>query len=130
MTRQFHGILKRGAILLALALPFLLPAQALAETITFVNDTKGTMVVQLATAVKGGVRRGPPYTLKPGEKVSINLPGNKLVNVYDARLPNRPLFQGTIPASTEDGAYSIKQPDPRVPKVEVEMVKPAMKPSR
>jgi hypothetical protein len=130
MTRQQHGILKRGAILVALLVPFLLPAQALAETIVFVNDTRGTVVVQLATVMRGGVRRGAPQTLGPGEKASFVVPGNKLVNIYDARLPNRALFQGTISASPTDGVYSITQPDLRLPKVEVEQVKPAMKPGR
>jgi hypothetical protein len=130
MTRRWHGILKSAALALAVSLPFVLPAQALAETLIFVNDTKATLVVQLATVVRGGARRSPPYTIGPGEKVSVALPGNKLVNVYDARLPNRVLFQGTIPASPQDGVYSIKQPDPRLPKVEMEMVKPSMAPKR
>lgn len=126
MTRQSHGILKTGAILLALTLPFVLPAQALAETIEIVNNTKGTLVVQCAAVIKGAVRRGAPTTLGPGDKMTITVPGNKLINVYDARLPNRTLYQGTIPASATDGVYSIKQPDPRIPKVEMEMVKPGM----
>jgi hypothetical protein len=131
MTRQFRGILKTGAITVALALPFLLPSQALAETVVFVNDTKGTVVVQVAAVVRGAVRRGTPTTLGPGEKMSVTVLGNKLVNVYDARFPNRMLFQGTVTASPTDGAYSIKQPDARLPKVEMEMVKPpAMMPRR
>ncbi|HKI37820.1 MAG TPA: hypothetical protein VKA46_38560 [Gemmataceae bacterium] len=123
MTRRLRGILKTGAMVIALALPFLLPAQALAETIVIVNDTKGTVVVQVATVIRGAVRRGAPTTLGPGEKTSITVLGNKLVNVYDARFPNKMLFQGTITASKDDGIYAIKQPDPRLPKVEVDMVK-------
>ena len=49
-----------------------------------------------------------------------------MVNVYDARLPNRLLFTGTIPASTNDAAYSIKHADPRLPKIDVELIKPAV----
>ena len=124
MNRQPHTFLKRSAILIALALPFLLPVKALAETIVFVNDTNHTIVVQVATVVRGKVIRGAPCTLKAGEKVPISVPGNKLVNIYDARLPTRLLFQGTVPASLVDAAYSIKQSDPRLPKVDVEMVKP------
>jgi hypothetical protein len=130
MTRQLRGILKRGAITLAVLLPFVLPGQALAETLVFVNDTKGTLVVQVATVIRGAVRRGAPTTLGPGEKMKVTVPGNKLVNVYDARFPNRMLFQGTIASSPTDGIYSIKQPDVRLPKVEMEMVKPAMMPGR
>ncbi len=125
MNRQSRGLLKGGAVLIALALPFVLPAQSLAEDLIFVNDTKGTLVVQVATVVRGTVRRGAPCTLGPGEKTKVAVLGNKLVNVYDARFPNRMLFQGTLPASAENGIYSIKQPDLRIPKVNMEIVKPA-----
>jgi hypothetical protein len=132
MTRQLNGLLKRGAMLIALALPFVLPAKGLAEDLVFVNDTKGTLVLQVAAVVRGTVRRGAPITLKPGDKTTISVLGNKLINLYDARFPNRMLFQGTIPASTDNAIYSVTQPDLRVPKVSVDMVKPAamMKPSR
>jgi hypothetical protein len=123
MSRRWRGILKTGAIAVALALPLLLPAQALAETIVIVNDTKATVVVQVACVVRGAVRRGAPMTLGPGEKTSINVLGNKLVNIYDARFPNRTLFSGTVPAAREDGVYAIKRPDPRMPKLDLEMVK-------
>ena len=85
-------------MLIALALPFVLPTQSLAEDLIFVNDTKGTLVIQVATVVRGTVRRGA-CTLGPGEKTKISVLGNKLINVYDARFPNRMLFQGTLPAS-------------------------------
>jgi len=124
MTRQRHYILKRSAIWIAVALPFLLPAAASAETLVFVNDTNQTVVVQVAAVVRGKVVRGAPCTLKAGEKVPISVLGNKLVNVYDARLPNRLMFTGTIPASPMDAAYSITQPDPHLHKVDVEMLKP------
>jgi len=126
MTPQRHHILKRSAILIAVVLPFLLPAQGLAETLVFVNDTNQKIVVQVAAVVRGKVVRGAPCTLKAGEKVPINVLGNKLVNVYDAKLPNRLLFTGTIPASPADAAYSIKQTDARLPKVDIEMIKPAV----
>jgi hypothetical protein len=126
MTRQLHGILKRGAMLVALALPFVLPTQALAETIIFTNDTKATVVVQVATVIRGAVRRGTPTTLGPGEKMRVTVLGNKLINIYDARMPNRVLFQGTISASPDDCHYAIKHPDARLPKLDLEMVKPAM----
>jgi hypothetical protein len=125
MTRQSHGLLKRGAVLIALALPFVLPTKGLAEDLVFVNNTKGTLVLQVATVVRGTVRRGAPITLGPGDKTTVSVPGNKLINLYDARFPNRVLFQGTLPASADNAAYSVTQPDLRVPKVSVDMVKPA-----
>src|SRR6476661_1223741 len=74
MIRPLGGILKRGAITLAVLLPFVLPAQALGETLVFVNDTKGTVVVQVATVIRGAVRRGAPTTLGPGEKMKVTVP--------------------------------------------------------
>lgn len=125
MIRQSHGLWKRGAILIALALPFVLPTQGLAEDLLFVNDTKATLVLQVATVVRGTVRRGAPITLVAGDKTKISVPGNKLINLYDARFPNRMLFQGTLPSALENAVYSITQPDLRVPKVKVEKAKPA-----
>ena len=124
MIRHQPGIDTRALPLLALAVLGLLPASSEAEAITFVNDTKAPLVVQMAIAVRGGIRRDRPYQVAPGEKVRVILLGNKLVNVYDARVPNRALFQGTLNASPNDQAFSIK-PDPRgLPKVILEPVKP------
>jgi hypothetical protein len=124
MTRQPPGIGKKGAALFALAVLCLLPAAAAAESVTFVNDTKVPLVVQLAVNTPRGVRRLEPHRIFPGDKVRLTVAGNKLVNVYDARLPNRVLYQGTLPAATEDSQFSI-QPDPLgLPKVTLEKVKP------
>jgi hypothetical protein len=46
--------------------------------------------------------------LKPGEACRIILPGNKLITIYNARLPNQVLHQTTIPASPEDLAFIIR----------------------
>jgi hypothetical protein len=113
-----------GGLLIALAVLALLPAAAPAQSLTFINDTKVPVVVQLATGAPGRVKRDKPHQLFPGDKVKIVLAGDKLVNVYDARNPNRVLYQGTIPDSKEDLVFSI-QPDPRgLPKVNLEPVKP------
>ena len=126
MIRRLPSIGKKGLTPLALAVLCLLPASAAAESVTFVNETNVPLVVQMATAVRGGVRRDRPHQLAPGDKVRSKLPGNKLVNVYDARLPNRILYQGTIPDSTDDLVFSI-QPDPRGrPKVSIERAKPVL----
>jgi hypothetical protein len=127
MTRRWRGVLTKGAVLLALALPFVLPAQAFAETIELINTTKATIVVQAAAVVRGAVRRGTPTTLKPGDKMTVTVAGNKLINVYDARLPNRMLYQGTVPSSPTDGSYVIRQPDPRIPKLSLEVNRTGMK---
>jgi hypothetical protein len=94
-------------LLLGLAV-VLLPALANAETLTIRNDTSTTLVVQAACVVNGGVRRDRPVPIKAGGSVTINLPGNKLINVYDARLPNRVLHQSTITSSKDDATYAIQ----------------------
>jgi hypothetical protein len=128
MIRHIHSLGKQRVTQVTLALLCLLPASASAETLTFINDTKSPVVVQLAIEVRGAVRRDRPYQIAPGEKAPIMLSGDKLVNIYDARQPNRPLYQGTIPASTEDQTYLIKA-DPRgLPKFVLERVKQGSKP--
>ncbi len=127
MIRPRTSIGRARAFLIALALLPLLPAAAPAETITFVNDTKAPLVVQMATAVRGGIRRDRPYPVAPGEKVRIALSGNKLLNVYDGRMPNRVLYQGTLPASTDDQAFSITPGKPDAfgqPRVTLDVVSP------
>lgn len=128
MFRSTHNSSRGRATLIAFALTVLclLPGSAEAETITFVNDTKAILVVQLATPVRGTIRRDRPYQVLPGDKVKIQLSGNKLVNVYDSRMPNRPLFQGTLEASPNDLAFSIKpgRPNPLgQPQVTLEPIK-------
>lgn len=112
MIGQRADIGRRGLALVALVVLALAPATAGAETITFVNETKAPLVVQLAIVIRGRVQRDRPHQLMPGDKVRITLPGDKLVSVYDARLPNRILYQGTLPASVQDQVYSLL-PDPR-----------------
>ncbi len=94
------------------------------DSVSFSNDTRLPLVVQLSSIVRGGVRRDRPYPLFPGDKVRILLPGPKLVQVFDGRAPNRVLFQDKLPPTTEDLFYSIR-PDPRgLPKVNLEPVRP------
>jgi hypothetical protein len=103
---------------------FALPAPARGEMISFSNNSRLPLVVQLSSVVRGGVRRDRPYALFPGGKASIFLPGPKLVQIYDGRLPNRILFQDNLPPSNVDVFFSI-QPDPRgLPKMNLQQVKP------
>jgi hypothetical protein len=62
------------------------------------------MVVQAASIGPGGVvRRDRPYLLNPGDATpAIVLPGDKIVTIYDARVPNRVLYMGAIPAKSKD----------------------------
>jgi hypothetical protein len=109
-------------LLAALALGVLLPAAVRAESLAFRNDTNAPLVIQGACVVKGQLRADQPIMIAPGSAARIDLPGNKLVTVYHARLPNRPLYQGTIPGGNDDQYYSI-QADVG-PRVKLEQTKP------
>jgi hypothetical protein len=126
MIRHLNTIGLKGATLFALALMVLVPMTASAETITFVNETKATVVIQCSTVVRGRVVRDRPYTLKPGDKVLVALPGDKLVHVYDALRPALVLFKGTIGASLVDQGFTL-QPDAATGKMTMEAI-PATKP--
>jgi hypothetical protein len=106
----------------AVGLVALLPAVGAAETLTFQNDTKAALVIQGACIVRGQLRSDQPITMLPGGKARINLPGNKLITIYHARLPNRPLYQGTIQGGNDDQFFSI-QPDPVLGRVKLEQKK-------
>jgi hypothetical protein len=87
----------------------MLPASLQAETLTFRNDTNAPVVVQGSYVDRGTVRRDTPQVVQPGASVRVSLPGNKLITVYDARLPSRTLFQDTIQAGNADQSYSFKE---------------------
>lgn len=111
-----------GIGIIALAVLALAPVAALAETLTFRNDTKAALVIQGACIVNGQVRRDRPIPLPPTGLAKIVLPGNKLITIYDANQPNRVLFQGTIPGGIVDQSFLIL-PDPPLPRVKLEPVK-------
>ncbi len=112
-----------GAAVLAVLAWAGAPAAAQAEVLVFRNDTKAPLVVQGACVVDGKVRRDQPMLVQPGGTVKVVLPGAKQITVFDARPPNVPLYQGTVPASTEDQLFSM-QADPISGKVKVDRVKP------
>jgi hypothetical protein len=101
----------------------LLPAGLRAETLVFRNDTNAPLVIQGACVVNGRLRHDQPIAMAPGATARIVLPGNKLISVYHAKLPNRVLYQNTIQGGTEDLYFSV-QPDPVVGKVKIEQMKP------
>lgn len=92
----------------AVGLVALLPAVGTAETLTFRNDTNAPLVIQGACIVRGQLRADQPISMLPGGMARINLPGNKLITIYHAKLPNRPLYQGTIQGGSDDQSFSIK----------------------
>jgi hypothetical protein len=78
-----------------------------AETLLIRNETNVPLTVQAACVVNGMLRPQRPVLLQPGGVTRVALPGNKLINVYDSRLPNRSLFQGTVEASNQDQAFVL-----------------------
>jgi hypothetical protein len=85
-----------------------LPTLARAEVLTFRNDTGQPIVLQAAATQRGAVQRDRPNPLKPTETCRVNLPGNKLITIYDPRMPNQVLFQTTVPAGSEDLSFSVR----------------------
>ena len=97
-----------------------------AETLVFHNDCKSPIVVQVVSVSHGVFRRDRPYLLRHGEATTpgIALPGDKVITVSDAKLPNRVLFQGAMPAGSLDRHYSIL-PDAPSPRVRLRMLPPS-----
>src|SRR5205823_13152521 len=84
----------------------LLPGAAGAEALAFRNECKAPVVVQAVSVFRGRVFRDKPYLLNRGHVTpNIVLPGDKVITVYDAKVPNRELFKGALPASPVNQAY-------------------------
>jgi hypothetical protein len=99
----------RPYLLAGLALALLTPGLARAEMLQFRNETTLAVVIQGACVVRGAVVRDRPHLLNPNDKSpAIVLPGNKIITIYDAKVPTRILFQGVVPAGADDQIFSIQ----------------------
>lgn len=93
--------------LLAALLVLLLPALALAETVTFRNDIRGKAVAVQATSVINGVLKRDQYLLRPTETTpKIKTDYEKVITVTDPRT-GRVLYKDVLRASKKEAAYSI-----------------------
>jgi hypothetical protein len=100
MGGRFHGWRKCIMGLIGLVA---LPVLARAEDLYFRNDTDMPIIVQGSCIVRGGrVVNSRPSLLQPGDKTRISLLGNKVINIRDARAPNRMLHRDNVPAGKED----------------------------
>lgn len=118
-TTKHHSVGLWPLALLALAFA---PADGRAQAIVLRNDTPMAVVVNMTSVFQGKLFRVRPQLLSPkGATMPLALPGNKVVMIYDARFPTRALFQGTIPASPSNLAFSI-QPDLPAPKLKLQQV--------
>jgi hypothetical protein len=120
-TRGIARLAFLSLLFLALA-----PTGVRAEVLTFKNNTGFPVVIQGACVIQGVVRRDKPIPLKPGDVARIALPGNKIISVYDPNQPNKPLFQGAMPASNDDLFFLIQLPNPQQPQIKIEQVKNPM----
>jgi hypothetical protein len=79
-----------------------------AQALHFRNQCPAPVVVQVSFISRGVFRRDRPHLLNFGDRTPpINLPGDKIVTVYDAKVPNRVLFQGAPPAAANDQYFDI-----------------------
>jgi hypothetical protein len=103
-SRGFHP-----RLLAVLTCTLLLPGLASAESLQIRNDTTFAVVVQGSSVVRGALVRDRAHLLSPGDKTpAVVLPGNKIITIYEAKVPNRVLFQGVVPAAAEDQVLNIQ----------------------
>jgi hypothetical protein len=94
-----HKCLRLPAVLVAVLLPTALHA----ETITITNTGPAGIVVQASSVDGKKVHRAAPAMLNPNDTTpAIQLPGNKVITIYDAKNANKVLYQGVIPAGNQD----------------------------
>jgi hypothetical protein len=81
---------------------------ASAETLTIRNQSNSAVIVQVAGIHRGVFRRDRPHLLQPGETTPVLLvPGDKILTLFDAKVLNRILYQGTLPSSSLDRRFVI-----------------------
>src|ERR1700729_1557406 len=104
MIRLIRSLGLTRPCLLTLLIVGLAPAAASAQSLRFRNETTGPVIVKTAYIIRGVVQQGPTFVLNPMDMTpAILLPGSKIITICDGpRNPNRVLFQGTIPPSTDD----------------------------
>src|SRR5262245_11405672 len=102
------------AVLLAYFLVAPSPAQGLMAATSpqgFRNDTSNPVVIQLTCVVQGVLTQTRPSLVRAGEtspRIDIPARTNKVITVYDARTPNRILFQSAFPGADGVQLYRVK----------------------
>jgi hypothetical protein len=108
MIRQRRSLGCLAPCLPAVLIVCLLPAAAAAETLTIRNETGAPVVVQAVSIAGRAVLRDKPHLINTGAMTpGISLPGDKIITIYDARVPNRVLFRGAIPAGRVDVLFGV-----------------------
>jgi hypothetical protein len=77
--------------------------------VTFKNDTNKPIVVQEFVLVNGRKVSGKPYKLLPGESFREfqNTPGLKNYDVYDAAVPNKPVWSNSLNCGADKQGFSV-----------------------
>jgi hypothetical protein len=120
MIGNVRSLGRRCLRLLAALIVVLLPAGLHAESIIVQNTLAVPIVVQASSIVRGQFNRAAPAMLQPTDSTpGIQLPGNKIITIYDAKTPNKVLFQGVIPAGNADLNLGIVM-DPKTGKLKLE----------
>jgi hypothetical protein len=94
-TRYSTGLSRPAwlAVLILCLTPAVLPA----ETITFRNECRIPVVVQTFSVVRGALKRDRAVSLRSNEaSPKITLDTDKLVIIYDGRVPNRILYRDGV----------------------------------
>jgi hypothetical protein len=124
-----------GLGLLALAGVAGLPATGLAGWFGVRNDTQAVVIFQGASVANNVVRRGRPHVLNPGQEAwEFITPGPKLINIYDARMPGRVLYEGNFLAGNADLFFSFQigtvvvPPGVQVPQAQLLPARPLSRP--
>jgi hypothetical protein len=101
----WNGVISTGVAVLLIAWA----TRASAQTLIVRNDASTAVVVQVVSVCRGVYRRDRPYLLRPGDVTTpgILLPGDKIITVYDATIPNRVLFHGALPARPLDQYFRL-----------------------
>ena len=87
-------------------------AQAQAGIILLRNDTQMTVLVNVSSVAGRRIFPGSAAARQPQARGPVRTAGHQIINLYDARFPTRPLFQGTLPASPLNMTLSIQPGTP------------------
>jgi hypothetical protein len=84
-------------------------SEAPAGWVTFKNDTNKAVVVQEFVVANGRKVSGKPYKLLPGESFREfqNTPGLKNYDVYDAGVPNKPVWSNSLNCGADKQGFSV-----------------------
>jgi hypothetical protein len=105
-----------GVLTTTLAL-LLFTGRSAAENLVVRNECSGPLLVQVVGVVGRTIRRERPVLLNAMDvSPAIAMAGNKILTIYDAKVPNRVLFQGAVAGSPMDQFIAVVPgfPPPRV----------------